>query len=444
MLHLKGRALPLTRDPNTGNSQEVNEAKVVIQEQVILPPQSVMEVMAKVEAPIAQSAGVLLVEDLSRQPNLVVANALVTPRLNNEIASIPIRLLNTLADPVVLHKGKAVACASTLERPFAAVASTTETVGEPTLEVMSEEQEILWRLVENSGNTLDTQQKHHLFNLLLSYADVFALSNDQLGRTKQLKHTINTGDHHPIRQQARRIPSCKRQEVHQLLEDMLAHKVIQPSSNPWASPVVLVKKKDGSTRFCIDYRKLNSIPRKDAYPLPRIDDTLDTHSGAQWFSTLDLLSGYWQVEVAEQDKPKTAFATREGLYEFNVMPFGLCNAPTTFQRLMDLVFAGVQWTQCLVYLDDVIIIGRDFEEHLYNLSDVLQKLQEAGLSLKPSINGLEKSGKDRIGALDKRFFRVANAVSHSHVQTNSLPRSVNLCKGLAISAKFRTNLIVGY
>jgi len=165
---------------------------------------------------------------------------------------------------------------------------------------------------------------------------------------------------------------------------MLRRKVIQPSSSPWASPVVLVKKKDGSTRFCIDYRKVNSITHKDAYPLPQIDDTLDTLSGSQWFSTVDLLSGYWQVEVAEEDKPKTAFTTCEGLYEFNVMPFGLCNAPATFQRLMDLVLAGIQWSQCLVYLDDVIIIGKDFEEHLYNLSSVLQKLREAGLRLKPS------------------------------------------------------------
>ena len=115
--------------------------------------------------------------------------------------------------------------------------------------------------------------------------------------------------------------------------------------------------------FASTYRKLNSITHKDAYPIPRIDDTLDTLSGSQWFSTVDLLSGYWQVEVAEEDKPKTAFTTHEGLYEFNVMPFGLCNAPATFQRLMDLVLAGVQWSQCLVYLDDVIIIGRDFEEH---------------------------------------------------------------------------------
>ena len=122
---------------------------------------------------------------------------------------------------------------------------------------------------------------------------------------------------------------------------------------------------------CVDYRRLNNVTRKDAFPLPRIDDTL---SGAQWFSTLDLISGYWQVEVAESDRAKTAFTTQEGLFEFKVMPFGLCNAPATFQRLMNLVLARVEWSQCLIYLDDIIVIGRSFDEHLSNLAVVLQKL----------------------------------------------------------------------
>lgn len=118
--------------------------------------------------------------------------------------------------------------------------------------------------------------------------------------------------------------------------------------------------------------------------MPRIDDTLDTLAGSEYFSTLDLLSGYWQVEVAEQDREKTAFATKEGLYEFKVMPFGLCNAPATFQRLMDLVLAGVKWTSCLVYQDDIIIFGRTLEAHLMNLQMVFEQLRQAGLRLKPT------------------------------------------------------------
>ena len=190
-------------------------------------------------------------------------------------------------------------------------------------------------------------------------------SDDELGYTGKLKHSINTGDHPPIRQPARRVPPFRRKEVQKLLQNMERRDVIQPSSSPWASPVVLVQKKDGTLRFCIAYRKLNAITRKDAYPIPRIVDTLDTLAGSTWFTTLDLVSGYWQVEVSDNDWAKTAFCTHEGLFEFKVMPFGLCNAPATFQRLMDLVLAGAKWSTCLVYLDD--IIGKTFHQHLTNV-----------------------------------------------------------------------------
>ena len=142
-----------------------------------------------------------------------------------------------------------------------------------------------------------------------------------------------------------------------LIQEMLDQGAIQHSESPWSSPVVLAKKKDGSTRFCIDYRKVNEVTRKDAYPLPRVDDTLDTLVGSKYFSTLDLASGYWQVEVAENDQPKTAFTTPEGLFQFRVMPFGLCNAPATFQRLMDRVLSGLKWSTCLVYFDDIMVVG---------------------------------------------------------------------------------------
>ena len=168
-----------------------------------------------------------------------------------------------------------------------------------------------------------------------------------------------------------------------LVESMLDNNVIEPSNGPWASPIVLVKKKDGSTRFCVDFRQLNSVTRKDAHPIPRIDETLNALHGACWFSTLDLASGYWQVKVAPEDREKTAFTTPYGLYQFCVMPFGLCNAPSTFQRLMELVLAGLHWSSCLVYLDDIIIYSRTVKEHLTRLEEVLERLQAAGMKLKP-------------------------------------------------------------
>ena len=133
----------------------------------------------------------------------------------------------------------------------------------------------------------------------------------------------------------------------------------------------------------MDYRKLNDVPKKDAYPLLRIDETLDALSGVKFFSMLDLASGYWQVELDSNDREKSAFTMRQGLYDFSVMPFGLCNAPSTFQRLMEYVLAGLQWSTCLIYLDDIIIYGRDFEKHTARLREVFLRLRDAGLKLKP-------------------------------------------------------------
>ena len=163
---------------------------------------------------------------------------------------------------------------------------------------------------------------------------------------------------------------------------MLSSGVIHPSNSPWASPVIMVKKKDGSLRFCVDFRQLNVAAVKDAHPIPYIDDLLDTLHGARWFSTLDLKSGYWQVPIQEQDKEKTAFRTSSGqLFEFNQVPFGLCNAPATFSRFMDHVLAGLHWETCLFYLENIIVFAATWEEHLDRLRQVFERLRHAQLNL---------------------------------------------------------------
>ena len=166
------------------------------------------------------------------------------------------------------------------------------------------------------------------------------------------------------------------------VQQMLTSGIIRPSNSPWALPVVMVKKNDGSLRFCVDFQHLNAATINDAQPLPRIDDLLDALHGARWFSTLDLKCGYWQVPIQERDKEKTSFRTSGGqLFEFNQVPFGLCNTPATFSRLMDRVLAGLHWETCLFYLDDIIVFAPTWEEHLDGLRQVFERLRHAKLKL---------------------------------------------------------------
>ena len=237
-------------------------------------------------------------------------------------------------------------------------------------------------LLERSQDHLTPKQSSEDKRLLKEYEGLFAASDSDYGRTNVVKHTIATGSAHPIKQPPRRLPDVLAKEVDKQVQGMLNNEVITPSSSPWSSPVVLVRKKDGTTRFCVDYRRLNAVTINDAYPLPRIDDSFDHLSGSCWFSTLDLCSGYWQVECEGSNRHKTAFATRSGLYEFRVMPFGLKGAPATFERLMETVLAGLQWDICLIYLDDVIVLGRSFEDMATNLRKVYDRLLAAGLKLK--------------------------------------------------------------
>jgi hypothetical protein len=242
----------------------------------------------------------------------------------------------------------------------------------------------LQTLMVGLADDLTDDQRQQIAGALLDYQDVFSSGPDDMGHTDLVQHQIDTGDTRPIRTPPRRIPIAKQKIETDEIKRMLDRGVIQPSASAWASPVVLVTKKDGTTRFCIDYRRLNDVTRKDAYPLPRIDDTLDALAGSSYFSTLDLYSGYWQVAMDKKDIEKTAFTTRHGLFEWRVMPFGLCSAPATFERLMELVLHGLTWSLCLVYLDDIIVFGKGFKQSLDNLTVVWDRLREANLKLKPS------------------------------------------------------------
>ena len=224
-----------------------------------------------------------------------------------------------------------------------------------------------------------------------------------------VKHTIKITNPNPFKERYWRIPPHQFEEVRKHLREMEDIGAIRRSNIPWASPVVLVKKKDGSLRFCIDLRKLNARTIKDAYSLPRIEESLDCLNGATIFTSLDLKSGYWQVELDDESIPLTAFTVGPlGFYECVRMPFGLTNAPATFQRLMENCLGEMHLNWCIIYLDDVIIFSSTPEEHISRLRGVLQKLRAAGLKLKPSKC---EFFKDRISYLE-------HIVSKDRVETD--------------------------
>lgn len=375
-LHIGGEVAGLV-----SKKGRVDVFKLSLAETVVVPGRHeiIMPAVLKGDGCSADVAGIVEPSPgFTEQHDLLLARIIAQPKGN----MVPVRLVNPSPTPVTLYENTSLGTFCQLEKDAVKPAkpAPSHKAKKPN---KSQRKPQVTDQFDVDGMDLNTEEKTKLADLLNDFRDIFSTGPEDIGRTGKVKHRIDTGEHPPIKQAPRRVPIHQQREVLQHVEDMQKHGVIEPSTSPWAAPIVLVKKKDGTTRFCVDYRKLNDVTRKDAYPLPRIDETLDALSGAKLFTTLDLASGYWQVEMDPADREKTAFTTRHGLFEFRVMPFGLCNAPGTFQRLMEFVLAGLQWQVCLVYLDDVIVYSRDFNEHVERLREVFQRLRQAGLKLKP-------------------------------------------------------------
>jgi hypothetical protein len=244
--------------------------------------------------------------------------------------------------------------------------------------------EVLTKINLNTDQ-LSNDQESKLKDLFTEFVDVFQIEGGPRGHYSGVKHEILT-DHPPIRSRPYRQSPHVQAEVRRQVNEMLDQGIIRESTSPWSFPVCMIPKAGTNTyRFCIDYRRLNSLCSRCNMPIPNINDTLDSLGATkpQYFSTLDLAAGYWQIDLEEKSKPKSAFITQDGLFEFNVMPFGLHNAPATFQRAMQEVLRGLHWKFVLVYLDDVIIFSNSFEEHLDHLRQVFDRLQTVGLKLQP-------------------------------------------------------------
>ena len=319
---------------------------------------------------------------------LPVATSLNRPGAHGRVVA---RCLNLTGQPMKLKAGTTIGTFTGVEEKqvesFQPLTSSEATDIKITQETDGNQvPEHLTGLYEAAkGGCEEPSQARKLARLLTEYSTVFSTGDGDVGRTTLVEHSIPVEEGtRPIRQPPHRLGPEKEAEAEKQVTELLEKGLIEPASGAWSSPVVLVRKKDGKWRFCVDYRRLNAVTQQDAYPLPRIDDSLDALSGSKFFSTLDLISGYWQVPLDADASEKSAFATRSGLWKWKVLPFGLTSAPATFQRLMERVLHGLHWKSLLLYLDDIIVIAPDFSTHLHRLEEVLKRLQQAGLKLKPS------------------------------------------------------------
>ncbi|MCG8034843.1 MAG: DDE-type integrase/transposase/recombinase, partial [Candidatus Thiodiazotropha taylori] len=326
---------------------------------------------------------------------VTVCPRVVTLNKPGTTARVPVKVFNMSAKPVTIPAKspicelKEVTVLRSADMSFTSEKKSSADVHQQTV---SSETTVEFNDIDLDDSCLTAEEKKETKQFLQRWRHIFSSGPLDLGHTQTVKHEIHLENDQPFKEPYRHIPPSLIQEVREHLREMLQIGAIRESSSPFSSNVVIVRKKDGSIRFCIDYRKLNQRTIKDAYAIPRIDDTLHLLAGAKYFSTLDLKSGYWQVELKEEDKGKTAFqAGPLGFYECNSMPFGLCNAPATFQRLMERCMGDLNLRDCLIYLDDIVIFSKTFEEHVEKLQAVFQRLHEHGLKLKPSKCELFKS-----------------------------------------------------
>lgn len=232
----------------------------------------------------------------------------------------------------------------------------------------------------NIGDVSD-EDKYKLLTLINKYRDCFASSLNELGCTNIEEMAINLNDDHPVVHRPYRLSQKERLEVQSMVDDMCGSGVIRESNSPYASPIVLVTKKTGDKRLCVDYRALNKKTLKQHYPLPCMEDQLNRLTGNRFYCTLDLASGYYQIPLSEESKPKTAFVTPDGQWEFNRMPFGLANAPAVFQRTVNKALGTLRFSTAVAYMDDVLVPSIDVNDGLKNLEIIFQKFREANLTL---------------------------------------------------------------
>lgn len=352
------------------------DRKVLVRtlEDVIVQPRTEQIALVSVKRDFGGVTGNFRPKKVPGHQNSYISKTLVSPNVEGHFC---VSIVNTGTEPIHITKRQIV---GHLENPDEIIAhvdlNRVDRTNQDTIKEIKES-------VKKSSNLTQSQQEK-LTDLLMEYKDIFASDPKNPSRTDVVEHEIETGTNRPVYIKPRRIPLAWESEVNHQVEEMLSNHIIRPSKSPWNAPILLVKKKDNSTRFVCDFRGLNNTTKKDTYPLPQIKDMIDKMHGMRYWSALDAASAYWSIPLQECDKEKTAFSVPRGKYEFEVMTYGLCNAGPSYQRMIDMVLSGLAPNRVLAYIDDVAVFSETWEEHLELLKATFQALKASGISLKLS------------------------------------------------------------
>ena len=366
--------------------------RIITKEPIILPPRQESwvegQVVSRGKSDIVSSESYITepVQSMVEKIGVLVARVVH----NEPRGKIPVLIYNPQEEPVLVEARTAIGLLVKVEHVRESQVAANNQVSVRKMEVSTNVKlpEYLKDVFERGRIHLTDQESQKLRSFLSEYQDVFSKNDEDIGCTDYIEHSIDTGDAKPIKVPPRRLGQEQRKAADELISGLLRRKLIEPSNSAWAAPIVMVKKKDGSFRLCLDYRvTVNKVSKLDGYPIPRIDSSLDCLANAKFYCSTDLSSGYWQVPMAPDSKEKTAFCHQNGpsggLYHWNVLPFGLNTAPGTFQRLMDSMLADLMYVSLLIYLDDILIYGSSFEQTLERLAQYLERLRKANLKLKP-------------------------------------------------------------
>ena len=368
------------------SQQEItdDDCYIRIKEKLSLWPRS--EGIAKCEVvPVAKEGTVYIVEEMVRAQYSVESSIVI---VRNGEVRIPVRNLGNA--PLEITKGTKLSFARDSDDDYVIrVARMLEKDREDEqLLRIDEEKELKglkkeFKEVLKKTSHVTKKESEMLLKCLLRNKDVISVRGENLGFTKAYQFEVKLMDGtRPINVPPYRIPQSQQKLVDEHVKDMLEKDVIEPSNSPWSAPVLLVKKKDGTLRFCVDYRRLNAVTIPDRFPIPLMQDIVNSLGKAKYFTSLDLLSGYWQMSVDENSKAMTAFSTHSGHYQFKRLPFGVRNGPACFSRLMNNVLTGLTGKDAYVYLDDIIIFSNTVEEHIMKLERVFDRLRKFNLKLK--------------------------------------------------------------